>query len=380
MNGEISQSKRIELEVKKLGIFELRGLAREVGVPSPTTKKREELIDSILERISKGKLDEVVITKKGRPFKKLAVVDNILNAVATNDKFATQTKMVSFEDILSFAQVMPVMGGVTNQTGSFKGVVRQNDNSDILMFYDFDSAQAIFLPNELEFVSLLSNGDMVQCKAKKINNNQFFATQITLVNGEKPDQYSPKCVDLGEQIISNANLNFADKKVFVGRRNLLVVKENFYENQNFDMLSAQAIEEGYKIVYLSLNSSVEDQIKLRTCQGLVLDTKFDDPCMQSLNKALDCIGLCENLLSRGEKVLLIIPDIINVVRALDYCFIDQAKMYGHSMQSIVVAQKIMSLGKAFKQGANVTVLLCCDENDVEDEFVTNQLVKICKMI
>ena len=102
MNGEISQSKRIELEVKKLGIFELRGLAREVGVPSPTTKKREELIDSILERISKGKLDEVVITKKGRPFKKLAVVDNILNAVATNDKFATQTKMVSFEDILSF--------------------------------------------------------------------------------------------------------------------------------------------------------------------------------------------------------------------------------------------------------------------------------------
>ena len=155
MNGEISQSKRIELEVKKLGIFELRGLAREVGVPSPTTKKREELIDSILERISKGKLDEVVITKKGRPFKKLAVVDNILNAVATSDKFATQTKMVSFEDILSFAQVMPVMGGVTNQTGSFKGVVRQNDNSDILMFYDFDSAQAIFLPNELEFVSLL---------------------------------------------------------------------------------------------------------------------------------------------------------------------------------------------------------------------------------
>ena len=146
------------------------------------------------------------------------------------------------------------------------------------------------------------------------------------------------------------------------------------------MLCAQAIEEGYKIVYLSLNSSVEDQIKLRTCQGLVLDTKFDDPCMQSLNKALDCIGLCENLLSRGEKVLLIIPDIINVVRALDYCFIDQAKMYGHSMQSIVVAQKIMSLGKAFKQGANVTVLLCCDENDVEDEFVTNQLVKICKMI
>ena len=43
----LDKNKKIELEVKKLGIFELRGLAREVGVSSPTTKKREELIDLI---------------------------------------------------------------------------------------------------------------------------------------------------------------------------------------------------------------------------------------------------------------------------------------------------------------------------------------------
>ena len=93
MNGETSQSKRIELEVKKLGIFELRGLAREVGVTSPTTKKREELIENILERINKGRLDEVVVTKKGRPFKKLTVVDNLLNSMTMQDKFSNQTKL-----------------------------------------------------------------------------------------------------------------------------------------------------------------------------------------------------------------------------------------------------------------------------------------------
>ena len=380
MNGEISQNKRIELEVKKLGIFELRGLAREVGVPSPTTKKREELIDNILDRINKGQLDEVVVTKKGRPFKKLAVVDNLLNNMTLQDKFSNQTKLISYEDILSFAQVMPVISNVANQIGQFNGIVRQSANSDILMFYDFDSAQAIFLPNELEFVSLIHNGDEVECRAKKINNNQYFAIEITAINGMKPTEYKASHIDLGEQIISTANLNFSDKKVFVGRRNLSIVKENFYENENFDKLATQALKEGYKIVYLSLNSSIEDQIKLRYCQGKVLSTKFDDPCVQSLNKALDCISLCENLVTHGEKVLLIIPDIMNVVRALDYCFIDQAKMYGHSMQSIIVAQKILSLGRAYKLGANVTIMLCCDENDAGDEFVTNQLIKICKMI
>ena len=380
MNGEISQNKRIELEVKKLGIFELRGLAREVGVPSPTTKKREELIDNILDRINKGGLDEVVVTKKGRPFKKLAVVDNLLNNMTLQDKFSNQTKLISYEDILSFAQVMPVISNVANQIGQFNGIVRQSANSDILMFYDFETAQAIFLPNELELVSLIHNGDEVECRAKKINNNQYFAIEITAINGMKPTEYKASHIDLGEQIISTANLNFSDKKVFVGRRNLSIVKENFYENENFDKLATQALKEGYKIVYLSLNSSIEDQIKLRYCQGKVLSTKFDDPCVQSLNKALDCISLCENLVTHGEKVLLIIPDIMNVVRALDYCFIDQAKMYGHSMQSIIVAQKILSLGRAYKLGANVTIMLCCDENDAGDEFVTNQLIKICKMI
>ena len=182
MNGEISQNKRIELEVKKLGIFELRGLAREVGVPSPTTKKREELIDNILDRINKGGLDEVVVTKKGRPFKKLAVVDNLLNNMTLQDKFSNQTKLISYEDILSFAQFMPVIRNVANHIGQFNGIVRQSANSDILMFYDFETAQAIFLPNELEFVSLIHNGDEVECRAKKINNNQHFALTITQFN------------------------------------------------------------------------------------------------------------------------------------------------------------------------------------------------------
>ena len=33
-----------ELLVRQLGVFELRGLARELGITSPTTKKRDELI------------------------------------------------------------------------------------------------------------------------------------------------------------------------------------------------------------------------------------------------------------------------------------------------------------------------------------------------
>ena len=377
---ELNQNKKIELEVKKLGIFELRGLAREVGVPSPTTKKREELIETILEKIHSGQLDDVVVTKKGRPYKKLAVVDNILNNMTLQDQFANQVKPLSYEDILSFAQVMPVVSNVSNELGYFNGVVRKNINSDLYMFYDNNTSQAIFLPNELKYVQLVENGDFIECKAKRINNNQFFATELIKINTVDVSVYKCEKIDLGEQIISSEMLYYSDKQVFVGRRNLTILKENFYENSSFDSLNNNALQNRYKVVYLSLNSSIEDQIKLRSVKGQVLSTKFDDPSMQSLNKVIDCINLCENLLSRGEKVLLVVPDIINVVRALDYCFISESKMYGHSMQSIILMQKLLSLGRAYQSGANITLFVGCDEIDKNDEFVTNQLYKICKLI
>ena len=42
-----------EEKLQKLGIFELRAIGREIGVKSPTTYKRDELIKNI-ENIEKG--------------------------------------------------------------------------------------------------------------------------------------------------------------------------------------------------------------------------------------------------------------------------------------------------------------------------------------
>lgn len=380
MIANLNQNKRIELEVKKLGIFELRGLAREVGVPSPTTKKRDELIDGILERIYRGELDDVVVTKKGRPYKKLAVVDNILSNMTMQENFASQAKPVSYDEILAFAQVMPVMGKATNEEGIFSGIARKSANNDFYMFYDFSSSNAIFLPIELKFAQLIQNGDEIECKAKKVNSNQFFASQITKINGIEVSIYSPKKAVLGEPIISNQTIDFDNKKIFVGRRNLMFVEENFYENSTFDRLEEQATKNGYKIVYLSLNSSIEDDIKLKHANGYIFSSKFDDACTKSLNKALDCINLCENLLERGQKVFLIVPDIMNIIRVLDYCFVDENRMYNHSSQSIIIAQKILSLGKAFSSGANITALFGCATFDKDDAFITEQLIKICKIV
>ena len=62
------ETKSKENLVRSLGIFELRGLARELGVKSPTTKKREELIDLILEIVSSGEEPMSAGKRKDAPY------------------------------------------------------------------------------------------------------------------------------------------------------------------------------------------------------------------------------------------------------------------------------------------------------------------------
>ena len=56
-----------------LGIFELRAIGREIGVKSPTTYKRDELIKNI-ENIEKGIIEPYRKTKRqGRPAKNINI-------------------------------------------------------------------------------------------------------------------------------------------------------------------------------------------------------------------------------------------------------------------------------------------------------------------
>ena len=56
-----------EITMRNMGIFDLRNLARDVGVLSPTTCKKEELIEKILQILSGEKEPQVPKNRQGRP-------------------------------------------------------------------------------------------------------------------------------------------------------------------------------------------------------------------------------------------------------------------------------------------------------------------------
>ena len=114
MEEQFEDFKNASFEEKKeiisgLGIYELRGVARALGVPSPTTKKRDYLIDSIMSLLKNDNVEVVQNVTKGRPFKKLESVDTILNLLGDNNiKEIELPKEYSYENIILFAQEVPV--------------------------------------------------------------------------------------------------------------------------------------------------------------------------------------------------------------------------------------------------------------------------------
>lgn len=61
------------MKLKNLCIYELRKLAREIGVKSPTSLKRADLIEKINSIKSGKELPYKRTTKKGRPVKQLNI-------------------------------------------------------------------------------------------------------------------------------------------------------------------------------------------------------------------------------------------------------------------------------------------------------------------
>ena len=87
------QREEKELLIKQLGVFELRGLARELGIISPTTKKRDELIELILNKFDEGNIIDSNGKRKGRPYKKLSSLDDIMNSMIVNECSKTIEKI-----------------------------------------------------------------------------------------------------------------------------------------------------------------------------------------------------------------------------------------------------------------------------------------------
>lgn len=370
-----------EMFVKKLGIFELRALARELGVVSPTTKRRNELVSLILEKLQLGQGGQNGNSKKGRPFKKLASIDEILGYMADPSQEKEETmSFPTFEELICFAQEKPNTIFINDKKETLCGVVR-NSNST-LYFIDLEKGSKVFLNDEICERYNIDRGDFLVCNCVGINtSNQFLVKEVLEINFVSVKDRRVDNVDLGRPVISQDRLAFGDNFLAVGRRNLVYYDKDIYQDDRFLRFATQCNKDGIRVVVIGSNISFENDILFKDIKGLVRFTSvYGESAKSAFDKVVDAITLVEKQISLGQKVVVFICDIIEVIRSLDKYFAGSDICEDCYAQTLVILQKLLSLGVAYSSHASVTLLIACRELDREDSLLKSEIVKVCNII
>ena len=369
MISEIKESQNKELLVQQLGVYELRGLARELGIPSPTTKKRDELVSLISDYFKNGAPAETKIQKRGRPYKKLTSLEEIINSV----KVPENKGEIVYEGIISFAQEDFPAAVLRGDTKRIEGVVRRSDKGVVL--YDLHSNAKVFVA-DIFGCEKLENGDVVELTAQDLGADNYQALSLSLINGISAAMYQPFEVEHGDEVILNETIPCGSHQIVKGRRNACLISDDLYENTTFLEINDYAKLSNSTLVLLGVNTSYENQIYFKNV-GVKYNftTPYDTNPTNNLNATINGLNVAQRAFEKGENVVLVVSDLGGLLLGLDEAFENDGD---HAKESEVIAKKLLSLAGAYSSGQNFTLVMFYNEIDKEDKFLYNDLLRICK--
>lgn len=368
--------------IYSLGVYELRGLARVLGVKSPTTKRREELISQIMEIVGNNEdfaLRE--IEKRGRPFKALSSVNSIINAISTSsdeEKKNSFKRFSTYEEIIVFNQEMPAIKMQSSDIFPSSGVLRKGP---VFGYYvDCASQKTVFIAPEQMQKYELATGDYVDCAVFEINNgDKCFVKKINKINGINAEEYNLKTFnDYTQDLPSIQNIN--EKNILIGGRNVLLSKTTFYSNDYLKNIFS--CFKDCKKIFLGVNLCFEDKSFVSKQQDVFAFTSnYNEILTNGYDRIIDVINLVERLRDLNEDVFLLVGDLSNVLNVLDSYFInDDAQILGHKEKTIVIAKRLIALAMSKSNGRKITSLFVCNSLDLDDAFIKNELLKISNII
>ena len=351
--------------LKTMGIYELREFARQIGVVSPTTKKRAELISAI-EAINNGEVKVSQKTKKGRPPKSVKSVASYYDMLIPEE---LKTKDELSDKFLSFRNVGDTETKQTNVNGYVRKTINNNyyvKNEDYI-----SSFKLVYIPNKL--LGNFETGDYVSgvCVG---DENKDYAMLIKFDEGCTIDKVSnfeniiekDKYIDLlnckqGERI-----LTFFDNP------------RGFYTEQ--EELSKKLINDGYKVVYISSNlpNEVGALAKFKVL-GEHFESLYDESYETVYDRTSVAIDHVISLARQGENVVVMVYNILELLNSLDLYYGAQGKIFvkDHTIEAVQMVKRLFALGRNLDKGS-VTVI--ATTNDLESEFIKNNLSVIATKI
>lgn len=374
--------------LENLGIYELRELARSLGVSSPTTKKRKELCDSIL-KISKGEQKgEIKKSNKGRPPKSVGKMSSFINEFVPEDILKLQKQPENNNlNILTLAQNPLNISNYSNGSKQIYGYINSvnghlyiknlktyNEFKDLVFYISIEISQKYDLREGDKILATGKMADMYYCgivdNVLKINNIET-STYTSL--------HERKNYDLSTFEIPLINEKLLDKQIKKGDRILY-----FFENQEEAIVKVlESLEKNNdKIILLGLELAPEIIYYIKTKSNIEsFTTSFYNTLEESYDAVINSINHANTLLKDGSSVKFIIFDLMGILSRLDLYFTNENnKFLNHNVSSLQIIKKLIGNGKSFSKNLNLTTITIAFNDEKQDEFLVLELKKVFSKI
>lgn len=368
--------------LEKLGVYELRELARGIGVSSPTTKKRKELCEHIM-RIAKGE-QKAVIRKnnKGRPPKTVGKIisfmqDFVPEEILKIQKFPGKSNL----NVLALAQnTLKLNVGEEKQVYGFINSVNSHLYIKNLKHSNEYKDMIFYIPNELVEKHALREGDKIIADGKIADLSYCGIVEtIIKINNEEIGEYDSlkprKSYDLSEIEIPSIEEKFLEETIKKGERVLV-----YFPNQEEAIVKTlESLEDQEdNLVFLGIELAPEMIYFIKSKKNIEsFTTSFYNTLDESLETINNSFNYSNTLLKEGKSVKYIIFDIVGILSNLNlYYASEEAKYLGYSVSSIQLIKRLIGVGQAFSKDLQLTTIAIALKDEKENEVAKLELNKI----
>ena len=320
-------------QLNELNIFTLRELARQAGVNSPTSKKKDQLIQEILDIQSGSAKPAIAKTKQGRPpksttygFADLFDFNNFFRPVTPVVMLRQEIAEIDEEDVVTKLGYIEILENLN----AFLWVQNNFDyqkyfvSSQIVKQYDLRSGDKV-----LAVVG--GSNNMVVMDVCNINNVPVASLQKNKKDYLKIEAQIPSCkLSFNAEKYSNLTINNGENVYIYGSNN------NINTTTVLDMLNA--CDADCKI-YINLSVAEKNKIYLNQSFNVeYMCANFTASKEISTKVLMLAIERAKRAFEQGQKVVLAVDD-ISSVSAFD------APDYNLTKQLVSVAKDGKRAGK-----------------------------------
>lgn len=347
-------------QLNELSIFSLRELARRTGVSSPTSKKKQELIDGIIAINNGVAKPHIPKTKQGRPPKVFGYnVSNIFDSKTQNNKSPYFNKTACLnQECEKFA---------TTEIKTLQGIVEVCSNNVGFLWVNYlQDYECYFIPAAVVEKWKLKSGEMVMAEIDN-SNNQLLVKDILTIEGVpclKAERNYKTYFEI-EHILDKDKLDFNSNEfnpfnIFKGENTYLYGTDNNKNTQTvIELLNACTVDKK-----LYINVSIVEKNKhvlsnLNNCELYV--SKLTDELELSKRIVTLAIERAMRLFEAGKDVVIVVDD------ALSVACVDN--------QELSILKRLMSIAKNAKNGSISIVAIMDEEKKINqiEKLVDNKI-------